>query len=128
MSNFTSTFRVVAIASAVSVVVLAVVAFAVPAEAKAKRKVHRHQAHHGQVYRSYVPPSVSVGGGYGPNTYARAPRSYGGNPGNYRNVPNGRPDAFQRVNGCYGGREQVLRGGRLVWVPNVTCPYAPDFF
>lgn len=119
-----SIFRVIAIASAMA----AVVALALPAEAKTKRKSHRHQAYHSQMYRPYVPHSVRVGGGYGPNTYARAPRSYGGDPGNYRNVPNGRPDAFQAVNGCYGGREQVLRGGRLVWVPNVTCPYAPDWF
>jgi len=119
-----SLFRVIAIASALA----AVVALALPAEAKTKRKNHRQPAYHGQMYRPHIPHSVRVGGGYGPNTYARAPRGYGGDPGNYRNVPRGRPDAFQAVNGCYGGREQVLRGGRLGWVPHVPCPYTPDWF
>jgi len=102
-----------AIAAAAAVIALATA----PAEARSKRKVHR--GHHSGVY---------VGGGYGPNTYVRAPRGYGGNPGHYRNVPRGRPDAFQATQGCYGGREQVRRGGQLVWVPNVTCPYQPDLF
>lgn len=124
MSRFSSMFRLIAIVSTVA----AVAAFAVPAEAKAKRKVHRYQAYAGEVYRAYEPGSVPVGGGYSANTYARAPRSYGGDPGHYRNVPVGRPEAFQQVNGCYGGREQVLSGGRLIWVPDVTCPYNADLF
>lgn len=99
---------------------------AAPAQAKSKR----HQSNYEQtqprkVYRHH---RVRVGGGYGPGTYAAGPRSYGGDPAYYGNVPRGRPDAFQSVNGCYGGREQVRRGGRLIWVPNVTCPYYPDQF
>ncbi|HEY8578995.1 MAG TPA: hypothetical protein VIL72_03860 [Beijerinckiaceae bacterium] len=69
---------------------------------------------------------VNVGGPATTGTYARGPASYGGDPADYRNVPVGQPNSSQSVNGCYGGREQV-RGpdGRLVWVPNVTCPYNP---
>ena len=39
-----------------------------------------------------------------------------------------RPDAFQANNGCYGGRQQVRQGNRLVWVPDVTCPYSRGGF
>jgi hypothetical protein len=100
---------------------------AAPAQAKSKRHHHSYyeQAQPRYVYRHN---RVRVGGGYGPGTYASGPRSYGGDPAYYGNVPRGRPDAFQGANGCYGGREQVRQGGRLVWVPNVTCPYNPDTF
>jgi len=100
---------------------------AAPAQAKPKRYHHSHfqQTQPRYVYRH---KRVPIGGGYGPGTYAAGPRSYGGNPAYYGNVPRGRPDTFQRNNGCYGGREQVRRGGRLIWVPNVTCPYYPDNF
>ena len=73
----------------------------------------------------YRQPSVNVGGPSGTGTYAAGPAYYYGDPADYRNVPVGRPHSSQTENGCYGGREQVRSGGRLVWVPNVTCPYNP---
>ncbi|MDB5569361.1 MAG: hypothetical protein JWN93_544 [Hyphomicrobiales bacterium] len=66
-----------------------------------------------------IPPEVAyLGDRQGPGTFAAPPRSYGGDPRDWRNVPTG---VAPRI-GCYGGREQVVdRFGQLVWVPNVTC-------
>jgi len=101
---------------------------AAPALAKSKRH-HHYQAYQAtQPHHAYRHHGKRVGGFNGPNTYVAAPRSYGGNPAYARNVPRGRPDAFQAVNGCYGGRQQVRQGNRLVWVPDVTCPYNQDSF
>jgi hypothetical protein len=99
---------------------------AAPAEAKSKR-------HHQGYYASAQPPygnrhRVRVGGFNGPGTFVAAPRSYGADPSYAHNVPRGRPDSIQSVNGCYGGRQQVRQGNRLVWVPDVTCPYSQDSF
>lgn len=97
-----------------------------PAEAKSKR--HSPGYSDAPPHNSYRHNRVRVVGFNGPGTYVAAPRSYGSDPSYTRNVPRDRPDAFQSVNGCYGGRQQVREGNRLVWVPDVTCPYTQDSF
>lgn len=100
---------------------------AAPALAKSKR--HHHSAYETtQPRHTHRHNRVRVGGFNGPGTFVAAPRAYGADPSQARNVPRGRPDAFQAVNGCYGGRQQVRQGNRLVWVPDVTCPYNQDSF
>ncbi|MDB5571302.1 MAG: hypothetical protein JWN93_2485 [Hyphomicrobiales bacterium] len=106
-----------------------------PAQAKSKRGVHAqkvraHQARAVHVYRRAPPRAVYYRrpagvyiGGVPGGTYAAGPRSYGGDPADWRNVPVG--VGYQP--GCYGGREQVRVGNRLIWVPDVTCPPSDPF-